>query len=225
MPIDMFLQSLPLPSDEPKTERLFSKLVSFCSPLGKAHDFKYIDRHLNEILPSYSALKLMVTFHIFEDLALHANEEMARQFENPTKMMQTVNSEMFDELNKTDSKIFDKSDREILLDVASSNMEIARLFSQIPQENIIYRDLALIDAFSSVQKMDLLFTTIFLIIKHRLQVDDKTIIHKLCLAIKRYLKEVHSAIFLNNPVLVSRLQEPSKNISNADMERLLEISG
>lgn len=213
--ITFILSNLSISSEEPKLEAYFSKLVGFCRPLSKAHNSKYIDHYLRETIPSYIALKSLMVSQI---------AEIVKKPEDVRTLIQTITSVVFGELNASDPMMFDKTDRSILLEVLSLNMQWAKLFLETPKENISYRDLAYIDAYPALQKLDLIFITIFLIATQNMIIDDRSVVHKLCLAARRYLKEVNTALFVNNPILINRLREPSKNISNAEMERLLELS-
>lgn len=213
--ITFLLPNLPASSEEPRLEAYFSKLISFCRPLSRARNFKYIDYYLTDTIPSYIALKSWMVSYM---------ADIVKQPEDAKTLIQKITSVMFGELGASDSMMFDKTDRSILLDVLSLNMQWAKLFLETPEENISYRDLAYVDAYPALQKIDLIFTTIFLIATQNIMIDDRSVVHKLCLAAKRYLKEVDAALFRNNPILINRLRKPSKNISNAEMERILELS-
>lgn len=210
-----FLSSLAISSKEPKLEMHFSKLISFCRPLSKARNFRYIDHYLAVIIPNYIALKSLMLPYIIS---------IVKQPEDAKALAVAITSEIFEALGKVDPTMFNKTDRSILQAMLSLNVQWAQLFLETPEENIGYRDLAYIDAYPALQKLDLIFSTIFLIATEIMITDDRRVIHRLCLAAKRYLKEVDTAVFTNNPILIHRLREPSKNISNAEMERLLELA-
>ncbi|MFW6105425.1 MAG: hypothetical protein ACOC7P_02460 [Chloroflexota bacterium] len=213
--ITFLLPNLPASSEEPRLEAYFSKLISFCRPLSRARNFKYIDYYLIDTIPSYIALKSWMVSYM---------ADIVKQPEDAKTLIQKITSVVFGELGASDPMMFNKTDRSILLDVLSLNMQWAKLFLETPEENISYRDLAYVDAYPALQKIDLIFTTIFLIATQNIMIDDRSVVHKLCLAAKRYLKEVDAALFRNNPILINRLRKPSKNISNAEMERILELS-
>jgi len=217
LPDISFLLRLSIWSKDPKSEVYFSKLTSFCGPLSKARNFTYIDRYLTKIIPSYIALKSLMISYI-------AMADTVKKPEDAEALIRQITSVVFGELGAIDPMTFNKTDRSILLNILSMNMKWAQLCWGTPEENISYRDLAYIDAYPALQKLDLIFTTIFLIATEIMTTDDTRVIHRLCLAAKRYLKEVDTAVFTNNPILIRRLREPSKNISNAEMERLLELS-
>jgi hypothetical protein len=210
-----FLADLPISSIEENLEPLFSKLLGFCRPLCETDNFKEIDRYLKEVMPNYIGLK-WIMFSSQKDIPKESGE--VKPF------MRKVNSEIYEYLNGSDPEMFTKSDRLLLSEILSFNMKLADLLSKIPEENASYLTSALIDAWGTLNKIDLILTTIILIINKNIEIDDKSIIHKLCQAIKHYYKEVNIAFFMNNPVLVNRLRKPCKCISNKDMERLLELS-
>jgi hypothetical protein len=209
-----FLSSLAISSKEPKLEMHFSKLISFCRPLSKARNFRYIDHYLAGIIPNYIALKSLMLPYIIS---------IVREPEDAKALAVAVTSEVFEALGRTDPTMFNKTDRSILQAMLSLNIQWAQLFLETPKENIGYRDLAYIDAYPALEKLDLIFSTIFLIATETMTTDNRSVIHGLCLAAKRYLKEVDTALFANNPILINRLRKPSQNISNAEMERLLEL--
>jgi len=214
---DIMLRLLKLSESlkESRLETHFSKLVSLCHPLSTTHSFKYIDHYLTETIPSYIALKSLIIAYM---------ADIVKQPEDTKTLIQETTSAIFGELGTSDPMVFNKTDRSILLKMLSLNMQWVQLFLGTPEENVSYRDLAYIDAYPALQKIDLIFATIFLIATQNVEVDDRSVVHGLCLAAKRYLKEADTALFINNPILINRLREPSVNISNAEMEHLLELS-
>jgi hypothetical protein len=212
-----FFSPVPIRSlTEPESPGIIANLVRIAEPLRDIHSRKDIDAYLNRVLPEYMIIKFVIVSEMTKD---YKEVDVIKEIRPET------NGTTFELFNRTNSELFTREDRECVLEVLKENNKIINTAAQIPSENAGALFNAIVKGSAPIQKLDIIMTVIALIsLKIVSEFDSKTV-HALCLQASRYLNEFRTQIFMNNPVLTKRLQEPVKTISNVEMEKLLGISG
>lgn len=198
------------------SQEIMSNLLRIAEPLRKIHSRKAMDIYLNRVLPEYMLIKFSIVGGVLAG---------AKEVEDKKRLISDTNGTVYDVLRQARSNLFASADREFFLEILQENIKIVNTATQVPKENAGALYNAFIKGSSPIQKLDLILTVILLIAADKIPEFSSNVIHNLCVLAGKYLNEFRTHIFINNPVLKKRLQEPGKTISDVDMERLLAVSG
>jgi hypothetical protein len=200
---------------DPQYPEIMSNLVRIVEPLRKIRSRKAIDIYVSYILPEYWIIKISIISELIKE---------SKTGDKIGLMGPEINGSAFELLKNTDVTMFTREDRENLLEILRENIRIFNTISKVPNENAGTLLTAIIKGSGSIQKLDLIMTVIGMISTKAISEFNPKVIHNLCILAGEYLSEFRTQIFMNNPVLKIRLQEPGKTISNVEMERLLALS-
>jgi hypothetical protein len=140
------------------------------------------------------------------------------------KLIPDLNGDILEAFSKSDLELFSLDDRQCLLAVLQENIRLVGFMNSVPKSNQEAQRNVFIQRFENLQKLDVLMTTISLIVLGLVTPREKKTIHRLCLSAQEHLKEFQNIVFVKSPLLTDRLKSKSKTISNDKMEQLLGLS-
>ena len=203
-------------SSPPEWDVMLDRATNLLQPLMAARNSKHLRRLIDSTVIDYVPVKSLMVATISAHRVEYA--------QTSGELTNSINTAIFDELSAHGEGIFSPSDKIIFLNVLKSQAEFVNLVETIPPENKPAFVAAFFDGYWAIQKIDICVTAILCVVSEYISPQHANIIHWLCLAMRRYLKEWQSALFLNSPALHDRLLRRSPNlISHDDMRQRLGL--
>lgn len=203
------------PTNDALRDVVLARIKRVMEPLMTAGNARQFSNRLNKAVVGYTPIKVRIATGIAT--------EMAQSGSSAEDVVKEVNETALDTLTTGALEYLPAKDKAVLLDILKVNAELGHLIERTAEDKRVALMALLLDAHWTLQRLDVLHTALLLLSRGDLKPQNQAVPHWLCRAAECAIREWHSAVFAQSPLLEARLRQPRKTISDVEMGKRLGL--